>query len=576
MSPTYLRFPAVRRISILVLLSVVAWNGAAGADEKEAEETVVVYNRGNRDSRELARYYAERRGIPERNLFGLRCSNGEIVSRPEFEKKIFQPVLDFLEKGGFLEFADREISVQAPPAADGEPAATRTYRIRQAVRARVRYLVVMYGVPLRIRSDAEWRDRLPTRPLPDPLRRNNASVDSELALLPSPDVPRMGPQANPYYNLNTSFVAPMNRGMLLVTRLDGPSPKVVRRMIDDAVRGDRLGLRGRAYFDLRGFKVETGHGQGDKWLRGAVSAARKAGFDCIVETTSAIFPETEPMTDPAIYMGWYTRDVEGPFTREDFAFRPGAIAYHLHSSSASTVRNPASRWAGPLLDRGATVTMGAVAEPYLQFTPHLDIFMEKILSGYNFAESAYQSIPSLSWQIVALGDPLYRPCGIPIEQQIENARREAPEEVGWLVQRKVRMLSRQGKADEAVALCRRELETRRRDPVLRETLARLLTEKGDTAAAAVAWESAAQIVRGPRDRIRFLRLYARFLEDNDRIGEALDIYREIGTKYAPMVDRRKNLEQCVRLARMMGDEERAAEWQAEIEKLLEPAQEPAR
>ena len=49
----------------------------------------------------------------------------------------------------------------------------------------------------------------------------------------------------------------------------------------------------------------------------------------------------------------------------DFRFCPGAVAVHIHSFSAATLRDPLADWAGPLLWRGAAATLGNVYEPYL-------------------------------------------------------------------------------------------------------------------------------------------------------------------------------------------------------------------
>ncbi|HAK05873.1 MAG TPA: hypothetical protein DCO65_01155 [Spartobacteria bacterium] len=127
------------------------------------------------------------------------------------------------------------------------------------------------------------------------------------------------------------------------------------------------------------------------------------------EDTPAIFPEGYPMTDCALYYGWYAGGVAGPFTEPDFRFVPGAIAVHIHSFSASTLRDPNSNWVAPLVSKGAAASMGNVYEPYLQLTPHLDIFNDRLLHGFTFAESAYMSIRVLSWMSVMVGDPLYRP-----------------------------------------------------------------------------------------------------------------------------------------------------------------------
>jgi hypothetical protein len=101
--------------------------------------------------------------------------------------------------------------------------------------------------------------------------------------------------------------------------------------------------------------------------------------------------------------------MSGPFARPDFHFARGAVAVHIHSFSAMTVRDPLHHWAGPLLAAGATATMGNVYEPYLLLTPQLDVFHERLRAGFTFAESAYMSQRALSWMTTFLGDPLYRP-----------------------------------------------------------------------------------------------------------------------------------------------------------------------
>jgi hypothetical protein len=59
--------------------------------------------------------------------------------------------------------------------------------------------------------------------------------------------------------------------------------------------------------------------------------------------------------------------------------------------------------------KGAAATIGNVYEPYLQLTAQLNVFNDRLLHGFTFAESAYMSIQTLSWMSVMVGDPLYRP-----------------------------------------------------------------------------------------------------------------------------------------------------------------------
>jgi len=110
-----------------------------------------------------------------------------------------------------------------------------------------------------------------------------------------------------------------------------------------------------------------------------------------------------------MYFGWYTGNVNGPFRNPNFKFKKGAVAVHLHSFSAGDLRNPRSKWVGPLLERGAAATVGNVYEPYLTGSHYFDVLHDRLIQGYTLVESAYMGIPQLSWQNVVIGDPLYRP-----------------------------------------------------------------------------------------------------------------------------------------------------------------------
>lgn len=84
---------------------------------------------------------------------------------------------------------------------------------------------------------------------------------------------------------------------------------------------------------------------------------------------------------------------------------------HIHSFSATTLRDANSGWTAPLIARGAAASVGNVYEPYLQLTSQLNILNDRLLHGFTFAESAYMSLQGLSWMSVMVGDPLYRPYG---------------------------------------------------------------------------------------------------------------------------------------------------------------------
>ena len=181
--------------------------------------------------------------------------------------------------------------------------------------------------------------------------------------------------------------------------------------MDKAIQAETDGLWGRAYFDLRGI-TNADYKLGDDWIRGASEICRRLGFETVVDENPGTFPVSFPLSQVAFYAGWYDESVSGPFTRPIVEFMPGAIAYHLHSFSAGTIRSTTRNWVGPLLAKGATATMGCVNEPYLTGTPDVATFFARILFfGFSFGEAAYAAQGQLSWQTTVIGDPLYRPFG---------------------------------------------------------------------------------------------------------------------------------------------------------------------
>ena len=159
---------------------------------------------------------------------------------------------------------------------------------------------------------------------------------------------------------------------------------------------------------------------GDAWLAEIPEQLHKVGVPVVCDDSPGLFPPGYPMTDCALYYGWYAGQVTGPFAQPEFRFVSGAVAVHIHSFSGATLRDPNANWVAPLVAHGAAATIGNVYEPYLQLTAHLDVFNDRLLHGFTFAESAYMSMPALSWMSVMVGDPLYRPYAAWL--QIDAAR----------------------------------------------------------------------------------------------------------------------------------------------------------
>jgi uncharacterized protein (TIGR03790 family) len=196
---------------------------------------------------------------------------------------------------------------------------------------------------------------------------------------------------------------------MLVARVDGPSAGDVRRIIDDSLTAERTGLWG--WTDARGMK-DPNYKIGNEWLFHIADESFRIGRPSILDRREALFPFGYPVTDAILYFGWYAEQTAGVFSDPQFHFRPGAIAVHIHSFSASTIRQPDKFWVGPLIRHGAAATLGNVYEAFLKLTPMLDLFYESLVNGLTFAESADAALRAVSWMATIVGDPLYRPFSL--------------------------------------------------------------------------------------------------------------------------------------------------------------------
>lgn len=359
--------------------------------DPDVAATLVVYNQNDQESELLAQFYAEKRGIPREHILGLQTSTKEEITRAEYDDTIADP----LRKAFTANFWWK---LQEPGSPHGPVASNQ-----------IRFIALIRGIPLKIAPVDKYPGDKPydTTPIG---KHNEASVDSELSLLGYRLRTISGAVNNPYYHSYASIREARRDDLMLVCRLDGPSASIVRRMIVDSLATEQSGLRGFAYIDARGIGPnEPGLIEGDQWLHAAAQDIRRQGLPVILDDGPAMFPEGYPMRYAALYLGWYSERVAGPFARPGFRFVPGAIAIHIHSFSGATVRNPGANWVAPLLELGAAATVGNVYEPYLSLTPHLDILEERLRLGFTFAEAAYSSQRVLSWMTTFVGDPLYRP-----------------------------------------------------------------------------------------------------------------------------------------------------------------------
>ncbi|HVR75102.1 MAG TPA: TIGR03790 family protein, partial [Planctomycetota bacterium] len=185
----------------------------------------------------------------------------------------------------------------------------------------------------------------------------------------------------------------------------------------DAIAVEREGLAGRVFVDARGHKGTTGYAAGDALLREGYERLSGAGFPSFLDEREQSWvagkeSRSSIAEGAAYYAGWYNlRSFQDIFGEKGLA--RGAIAWHLASSEAVDIWSEKERgWCVNLLRRGAAVTWGPVFEPYVHAFPHSDTFLDAILEGASIGEAYWLALPHVSWAMVLIGDPMYRPFAV--------------------------------------------------------------------------------------------------------------------------------------------------------------------
>jgi uncharacterized protein (TIGR03790 family) len=462
--------PLMRLIGLLCLSLVgllPVWAAAPLPDS-----VAVLYNSALPESKQLAEIYREARGIPKDHLIGLDLSKAADISREEFEQTLLKPLRNQFE---FRAWWVRRLEAGG---------------VKLPVENKIRVLVVMRGVPLRIQPTPKPPAR-PDAPAPDPIAgRDEASVDSELAMFGAEGLPKDGVLANKFHQSVKTITEAQLPFLILTARIDGPSLATCERMIRDAVEAEKTGLWGRSYVD-----IANKFPQGDQWLEEIVKANGAAGLPTVVDRFNETLPKNYPMTDAALYHGWYDGNVSGPFLNPGFCFRKGAVAMHLHSFSAEQLTDSNKNWSAPLLERGAAVTIGNVYEPYLHLTHDFSILHQRLLAGYSWVEACWMAMPVTSWQGVVLGDPLYRPF-----RHFSGTGDKQDSDIHY---RAVRAAFLEWQRDPVERRSQLEKASERmKSGVLREAVGLNLWQQGDAPAAALAFRKAQEFYSKPEDQLR--------------------------------------------------------------------------
>jgi len=399
-----------------LFLSLCCCINAAHVYALEPSQVLVIANRFVSDSVDLARYYMEKRGIPQENLLKITTTENETCKREVYEKEIAAPVRKAVLKNKQIKVL---VTVYGVPLKVNQPALTNkeNKQLKQLTGQRKQLKTDLDGLE---KDDTEQSKALQQQ-LADldkqikTLRKEDhaAAVDSELALVLNEDYDLKFWLLNPYFVGNQQKSLPIGRGdVLMVSRLDGPSLQIVKRIIDDSLAAEEQGLSGKSYFDAKNSRTKKKQLKAaefyDQSLHLAADLVRnRQTMPVVVDETRELFQPGEA-PDAALYCGWYSY---GKYI-DAFDWVPGAVGYHMASVECATLRPKGHKqiWCKRMLEDGVAAVVGPVGEPYLQAFPVPEAFFSFLTDGYyNLVESYFLSLPFLSWKMILVGDPLYRP-----------------------------------------------------------------------------------------------------------------------------------------------------------------------
>ena len=399
----------VRTCTVILLAFMCCSTGFA----LNPDEILVIANKDVAESGQIARYYCRKRGVPDKNILFLSLGTNlnDTISRSDYEKQLAEPIRKELFTRKLLGKTRCLISTYGVPIKVGARGPlidqeSKLSELKRLVEEEKKGIEQLKQEGLADSNEYKQSNHRLAQLQMEIDRINGketgASLDSELSMVLFGDYDLYRWQPNMIKNdaMGLSFRT------LMLSRLDGPDYKIVEGLVDKAIKAEKTGLKGIAYIDSRGIVKKDLYGHFDQSLRDlAIFTRLRTEIPVKEERTAKLFtPGSCPET--AIYCGWYSlkKYVDA------FDFVDGAIGYHISSFEAANIRDPNStQWCPSMLRDGITATLGAVAEPYLHSFPEPRAFFTELYKGNCLVEAYYRTKPFNSWQLLLIGDPLYRP-----------------------------------------------------------------------------------------------------------------------------------------------------------------------
>ncbi len=233
----------------------------------QPEEVLLIANQSVVESVELAEEYRQKRKIPQKNLLLVRMVDTEGCSREEYREQLIAPLRALLKNR-------QPNTIRCVLLFYGLPlriAAAELSQVERQQLEQLKFKKKSLDFELKNLSGGDLDRKAALEEAQQgllgqikALRRfdEQAALDSELAFALVDKYQLSSWLPNPYFVGNRQRQdLPIDMGhTLLVARLDGPTPAIVRRMLNDSLKAEAHGLKGRAYFDARGAQPKDQNG----------------------------------------------------------------------------------------------------------------------------------------------------------------------------------------------------------------------------------------------------------------------------------------------------------------------------
>ena len=344
-------------------------------------EVLVVYNSNFPDSLAVANHYMIQRSVPASNLCVITPPSNDYLTLDDYTTYVKAPIQDCLTALG---------------------------------PGKILYIVMSYMTPFRVLDGpmgiaaidsylADIWDKYVSQPLlvvPNATQPYYADSQSQ------------GNAYAPFQSFAAYRANPRNPVIYSVWRMDAPTAAIASALVDQAIAAESQGGPfGQACIDelvnAPDFPDES-YRAADWDLFRASEFLSSAGLTVLTDTLSSEFgtPPSPLCPNTAFYSGWYSLETYN----DAFAWQAGSVGWHLDSASATSPRS-GPNWTANALARGIAVTTGSVYEPYLQGLVRPAGTYRNLLEGANVGDAFLRNTRWLKWEIIYVGDPLYRPFG---------------------------------------------------------------------------------------------------------------------------------------------------------------------